>query len=304
MKKEDWEKAKSRLRAPLGQVDLLCDGYSVTLVNECISMFRNGIAVYVNGEIRGSWFVQDCEERRRFIPQKETSLMTRKQIAAYNKMPKKDGGHLKSSARKPSRPIRHTGRTGRRLSSILKPTMPTSALSRRNKAKEYISMARKKVTSVPALADWGAVDNALRDIRECQHTLAEMAVQRDRQIDSIKADYAQGALPLQNRVKALESEVKAYVDLHRAELDGKSRALNFGTVGYRVSSKLMLASSRVAEAIATLKVLGHTELIKTTETLDREALKRQPGDILQQVGAYIRTVDEFYYDVSSKEADA
>ena len=142
-------------------------------------------------------------------------------------------------------------------------------------------MARKKVTSVPALADWGAVDNALRDIRECQHTLAEMAVQRDRQIDSIKADYAQGA-----------------------ELDGKSRALNFGTVGYRVSSKLMLASSRVAEAIATLKVLGHTELIKTTETLDREALKRQPGDILQQVGAYIRTVDEFYYDVSSKEADA
>ena len=110
--------------------------------------------------------------------------------------------------------------------------------------------------------------------------------------------------PCWNRVKALESEVKAYVDLHRAELDGKSRALNFGTVGYRVSSKLMLASSRVAEAIATLKVLGHAELIKTTETLDREALKRQPGDILQQVGAYIRTVDEFYYDVSSKEADA
>ena len=297
MKKEDWEKAKSRLRAPLGQVDLLCDGYSVTLVNECISMFRNGIAVYVNGEIRGSWFVQDCEERRRFIPQKETSLMTRKQIAAYNKMPKKDRGPLKKFREK-------TFTAYQTHWTNWQPTMPTSALSRRNKAKEYISMARKKVTSVPALADWGAVDNALRDIRECQHTLAEMAVQRDRQIDSIKADYAQGALPLQNRVKALESEVKAYVDLHRAELDGKSRALNFGTVGYRVSSKLMLASSRVAEAIATLKVLGHTELIKTTETLDREALKRQPGDILQQVGAYIRTVDEFYYDVSSKEADA
>lgn len=45
MKKEDWEKAKSRLRAPLGQVDLLCDGYSVTLVNECISMFRNSLSI-------------------------------------------------------------------------------------------------------------------------------------------------------------------------------------------------------------------------------------------------------------------
>ena len=156
-------------------------------------------------------------------------------------------------------------------------------------------MARKKVTSAPALADWSAVDSALRDIRECQHTLAEMSVQRDRQIDSIKADYTQAAL---------ESDVKAYVDMHRAELDGKSRTLTFGTVGYRVSSKLMLASGRVAEAIATLKALGHAELVKTTETLDREALRRQPGELLQQVGAYIRTVDEFYYDVSTKEADA
>ena len=117
-------------------------------------------------------------------------------------------------------------------------------------------MARKKVTSVPALADWGAVDNALRDIRECQHTLAEMAVQRDRQIDSIKADYAQGALPLQNRVKALESEVKAYVDLHRAELDGKSRALVFGKVGYRSSSRLMLAPAQ-ADACQQPRGRGH-----------------------------------------------
>lgn len=170
--------------------------------------------------------------------------------------------------------------------------------------KECNFMARKKVTSAPALADWSAVDSALRDIRECQHTLAEMSVQRDRQIDSIKADYTQAALPLQNRMKALESDVKAYVDMHRAELDGKSRTLTFGTVGYRVSSKLMLASGRVAEAIATLKALGHAELVKTTETLDREALRRQPGELLQQVGAYIRTVDEFYYDVSTKEADA
>lgn len=65
MKKEDWEKAKSRLRAPLGRVDLLCDGYSVTLVNECISMFRNGIAVYVNGEIRGSYAMQGREQAHR-----------------------------------------------------------------------------------------------------------------------------------------------------------------------------------------------------------------------------------------------
>ena len=35
---------------------------------------------------------------------------------------------------------------------------------------------KKESDSAPALADWGAVDSALRDIRECQHTLAEMSV--------------------------------------------------------------------------------------------------------------------------------
>lgn len=169
-------------------------------------------------------------------------------------------------------------------------------------------MARKKVTSVPALADWGAVDNALRDIRECQHTLAEMAVQRDRQIDSIKADYAQGALPLQNRVKALESEVKAYVDLHRAELDGKSRALNFGTVGYRVSSKLMLASSRVAEAIASVdklmnQISGLTRAVaykKRVELQNKSDIEAGTGDLKSALwSAMAKERPDLYKQVSA-----
>ena len=102
---------------------------------------------------------------------------------------------------------------------------------------------------------------------------------------------------LKELIKRLEGEVKEYVDAHRAELSGKSRTLTFGVVGYRISSKLMLATSKAAEAIATLKVMGHTELIKTTEPLDREALKKQPQSVLEQVGAYIKVTDEFYYDV-------
>lgn len=158
-------------------------------------------------------------------------------------------------------------------------------------------MARKKVLSEPALRDWAAVNEALRDIRECRHALIEMAVEKDRRIDSIKDEYAKNALPIQNRIKRLEGEVKEYVDAHRAELCGKSKTLTFGVVGYRLSSKLMLATSKAAEAIATLKAMGRTELIKTTETLDREALKKQPQNVLEQVGAYIKVTDEFYYDV-------
>ena len=161
-------------------------------------------------------------------------------------------------------------------------------------------MARKKVTSDPVLRDWAAVDTALRDLKECRHTLAEMSIDLDRRVDSLKDEYNRNAQPLQNRMKRLEADIKEFVDAHRAELDGKSRALVFGKVGYRSSSRLMLAPAKVAEAIAALKALGRKELIKTTETLDREALKKEPAEVLESIGAYIRTRDEFYYDIDEQ----
>ncbi|PWM58588.1 MAG: hypothetical protein DBX91_08525 [Subdoligranulum variabile] len=164
-------------------------------------------------------------------------------------------------------------------------------------------MARRKVTTAPVLADWAAVDGALRDIRECEHALTELGVDRDRRIDNIKEEYSKMALPLQNRIKKLEGDVKAYADAHRAELTGKSRTLNFGTIGYRISSRLILPASKAAEAIAALKALGHKEFIKTTETLDRAALSRQPVELLNQIGAYIQQRDEFYYDVSDADPE-
>ena len=158
-------------------------------------------------------------------------------------------------------------------------------------------MGRKRVDADPALRDWAAVDASLRDIRECRHALTELAVEKDRRIDGVKDEYTKNALPLQNRIKRLEGEVKEYVDAHRAELTGKSRCLTFGTVGYRISSKLVLAAHKSAEAIVTLKAMGKSALIKTTETIDREALKKQPLEVLEQVGAYVKVTDEFYYDV-------
>ena len=59
----------------------------------------------------------------------------------------------------------------------------------------------------------------------------------------------------------------------------------------------------VDAVVAALKALGRKEFVKTTETLDRAALSRQPAEFLEQIGAYIRQSDEFYYDVSGEEAE-
>lgn len=161
-------------------------------------------------------------------------------------------------------------------------------------------MARKRVVTEPVLKSWQAVDDALRDIRECKHALTELDVEQARRIDAIKVECKNNAQPLNNRVKRLEADIKDFVDAHRTELTGKSRTLTFGTVGYRLSSNLKLNLSD-ADTIAMLEAMGRTEFIQVTKKLDKAALKKQSSEFLDKIDAWVKTTDGFGYDVTDPE---
>lgn len=123
MDKKDWEKAKERLMLPFGSVKLIADGYAVTLQKVPVKdMFHNAIAVFINGEFKGKWLLEDCEERRRFIAQKAVPVMSRKAIAEYNKAPKAVRRKFKDCAIRKQSNIAVIGPTGMPLSSISKHT--------------------------------------------------------------------------------------------------------------------------------------------------------------------------------------
>jgi hypothetical protein len=65
MTKEEWAEVERKLQSPFGSVDLMCDGYKLTLQVQRDKM-RLVIMIYVNGHFKGIWF-DDCEERRRFF---------------------------------------------------------------------------------------------------------------------------------------------------------------------------------------------------------------------------------------------
>ena len=126
--------------------------------------------------------------------------------------------------------------------------------------KDVYIVARKKLHREPVLKDWAEVNDALRSIKQ------------------------------------LETDVQEYVEAHREDMAGKSRQLTFGRVGFRQSTRLILANSKVPQAIATLLAMGRRELVKTEQKLDRDALKQQPEEVLEAVGAYVKTTDEFFYN--------
>lgn len=72
MNSDQWKQIEEKLqiiRSPA--VKLLIDGYEISLALRQVSQFRNAIMVYINGEFRGKWLTEDCEERRRFFPCKK-----------------------------------------------------------------------------------------------------------------------------------------------------------------------------------------------------------------------------------------
>ena len=85
MTKQDWAYVEGRLKKQYHRVGLNCDGYRVSLLLSRVGDFELAITVFVNGEINGSWLVNDCEERRRFMKPTTKYVMSAKDHKSWVK---------------------------------------------------------------------------------------------------------------------------------------------------------------------------------------------------------------------------
>ena len=89
MTPQDWKDIEEKLKSFYEQVNLVCDGYRLTLKLERISQFKNAIVPYVNGKLDLKWLTEESEERRRFYKPVQSSVYSKQQKAAVKKMSKK-----------------------------------------------------------------------------------------------------------------------------------------------------------------------------------------------------------------------
>ena len=82
---EEWKQIDDALYHFLQSVVLEIDGYRVVLCLERISQFKNAIAVYVDGSIKGEWVTEFMDGRgegfeimRRFYPKSKRSVFSQK----------------------------------------------------------------------------------------------------------------------------------------------------------------------------------------------------------------------------------
>ena len=91
MTKDDWKFVEGRLKNFYHSVDILCDGYMLTLKLETKDQFHNEIMTYVNGGFKGKWLLDNGEERRRFFCEHRKYLYNNKERATCKKLEQKFG---------------------------------------------------------------------------------------------------------------------------------------------------------------------------------------------------------------------
>lgn len=156
-------------------------------------------------------------------------------------------------------------------------------------------MARKRLTAT-ALESWTEVDTCLREIGTIDRELALLEAAQGEQIDAVKAATKAAAEPLQAKKAGLELAIQQYAEANRGEfIKAKTRELTFGSVGFRLSSRVVIKN--IGNTLQLLKDLALTHCIRVKEECDKEAMKSLPLETLHAVGAALKQEDAFGYEI-------
>lgn len=160
-------------------------------------------------------------------------------------------------------------------------------------------MARKRMEE-PSLKSWEEVDSTLKRIREAEIEMGRITADMEKYILDIKQKAEEQASPYKDEVKKLELQVKEFVSLNKDELKGKSREMTFGTVGFRMSTKLVLPKA-ADKLIKQLRKLVMGDCITIKESVNKDILKTYDEKTILMVGASLKKEDTFWYETKQEE---
>lgn len=162
-------------------------------------------------------------------------------------------------------------------------------------------MARKRVEEVIAeFESWDDVNQALGTIGDNQRMVEGFEAEMQEKIDAAKAEAEAKSRIYLEGTKRLEAQICAFAETHRDDMDGtKSKTLNFGSVGFRKSTRITLpkAPAKLAEIVRQLLERGMSDCVKQAEPkIDKGILGKYPPADIIAVGAGVKVLDTFWYE--------
>ncbi len=160
-------------------------------------------------------------------------------------------------------------------------------------------MARTKIKDELVLKSWDDVDITMKEIAECELEIEKITTDMNQKIHDIKLESDMKAKQFQERIERLGIYVKDFVEDNKAELDGKTKQLNFGKTGFRLSTKLVL--KKVDQVLENLKKLKMDDCIIVKESVNKDVLKKYPEADIIKVGGTLKKEDIFWYETEREK---
>lgn len=147
----------------------------------------------------------------------------------------------------------------------------------------------------PELKSWDDVNQALRLIAEAENEIAMVESGMNVQIDAIKLAFEEKIKEYKKQIKQQEILIKEYTTDKKDQLDGKTKDLTFGKVGFRKSTKLQLPKV-LDKVIAACRKNGMEDCIICKETVNKDILKQYDEQQILEVGGSLKVEDAFWYE--------
>lgn len=144
------------------------------------------------------------------------------------------------------------------------------------------------------LQSWADADRSMKKLAECALALDTIEAEMNMKINDAKEEAKRLAAPLQIVIAEQERLLQDFTEGHRAELDGKSKQLTFGQVGFRQTTSVSVPSKKLEKVLENLKKFGMENCIKVTESVNKNVLATYAAKDIAKVGASVKTTDKFF----------
>jgi phage host-nuclease inhibitor protein Gam len=159
-------------------------------------------------------------------------------------------------------------------------------------------MAKKKVEQV--IGSWEEADALLRELGRIEQANAAATAEAHRETSAIMERLQEATKPGADRAKTIVVVLEQFAAKRRDELDGKSKTLTSGTVGFRLTPPALKTSKGatwddVTNALIRLK--REALLIFTAPKPDKDAIKKLADEdpkLFAKLPVEIAQKDEFF----------
>lgn len=145
-------------------------------------------------------------------------------------------------------------------------------------------MGRIKKESI--YKNWYDVDRALKKLGSLEIEKSRIEGEQTLAINKIKEGYTARGEEIVAEQKRIKTEITRFCEENKdAFLSKRSKKLNFGTIGYRVSESVKYDNENLV--IKMLKSLNFDFCLKITEKVEKDKLKELDSTTLTKLGVQI-----------------